>query len=155
MKGSNLLPADQKSVALPTELSLPKLARRRDFSELAPIRPEPPDMFENLKIMRQVAFLYGKSCKSSRKSCDSCRTAHQGRLAGVVGFEPTISCTKNSCPTARPHPNRAVVVKPVEAGVQVPIFGEMRRLAIASLADLIRCHAPKSAFLNPAAIAAR
>ncbi len=26
-------------------------------------------------------------------------------LAGMVGFEPTIYCTKNRCPTARPHPN--------------------------------------------------
>ena len=31
-------------------------------------------------------------------------------VAGVVGFEPTISCTKNSCPTARPHPNREVLI---------------------------------------------
>ena len=31
-------------------------------------------------------------------------------LAGVVGFEPTISCTKNSCPTTRPHPNRDALI---------------------------------------------
>lgn len=31
-------------------------------------------------------------------------------LAGMVGFEPTIYCTKNSCPTARPHPNTRALV---------------------------------------------
>ncbi len=39
-------------------------------------------------------------------------------LAGVVGFEPTISCTKNSCPTARPHPNSDALITLVIARVQ-------------------------------------
>ena len=39
-------------------------------------------------------------------------------LAGMVGFEPTIYCTKNSCPTARPHPNTGALVTPEQVTVQ-------------------------------------
>ena len=42
-------------------------------------------------------------------------------LAGMVGFEPTIYCTKNSCPTARPHPNSEVVIRARQPRVQAPI----------------------------------
>lgn len=30
-------------------------------------------------------------------------------LAGMVGFEPTVHCTKNSCLTTWLHPNRAAL----------------------------------------------
>ncbi len=39
-------------------------------------------------------------------------------LAGVVGFEPTIYCTKNRCPTARPHPIREAVSNVTFGGAQ-------------------------------------
>ena len=37
---------------------------------------------------------------------------NHGKLAGVVGFEPTVHCTKNSCLTTWLHPNRAAVLTP-------------------------------------------
>ena len=39
-------------------------------------------------------------------------------LAGMVGFEPTIYCTKNSCPTARPHPKTGTLIKAMRSDVQ-------------------------------------
>ncbi len=34
------------------------------------------------------------------------------KLAGMVGFEPTVHCTKNSCLTTWLHPNRGGVSTP-------------------------------------------
>lgn len=41
-------------------------------------------------------------------------------VAGVEGFEPSISCTKNSCPTARPHPNSEALISGRRCRTQDP-----------------------------------
>lgn len=41
-------------------------------------------------------------------------------LAGVVGFEPTVHCTKNSCLTTWLHPNGAAVITQITVEAQAP-----------------------------------
>ncbi len=43
------------------------------------------------------------------------------KLAGMVGFEPTVHCTKNSCLTTWLHPNNEALDTPEPAAVQ-PLF---------------------------------
>ncbi len=76
--------------------------------------------------LAEVAFLPDKSCKSSRTSCDSCRTAHEETLAGMVGFEPTVHCTKNSCLTTWLHPSSEGRDTAKAGSVQAPFCKEMR-----------------------------
>ncbi len=74
-----------------------------------------------LTKMVKVAFLPDKSCMSSRTSCDSRWTAHMKCLAGMVGFEPTVHCTKNSCLTTWLHPSSVALDTAMIGAYQVPI----------------------------------
>ena len=80
LRDSNSPPPACKAGALPDELRARNLVRmeRLELSRCEAPEPKP-----------------GVSANSTTSAF----------LAGMVGFEPTIYCTKNSCPTARPHPN--------------------------------------------------
>lgn len=44
--------------------------------------------------------------------------SHLEKVAGVVGFEPTVHCTKNSCLTTWLHPNGEALSTIVDRWVQ-------------------------------------